>query len=280
MATNKKLGKGLSSLLGSKENSSINQNLSIDKKGLLLVPIEKIYRDEQQPRKEFDQARISELSQSIKENGLIQPLILSVREGDTYTIVAGERRWRASQEANLKILPSLLLPEDLDKDEIALIENIQREDLKISEEAKAYQRLIDKNNYTHENLAKIVGKSRSHITNLLRILNLHTYFFDLLNTGVITMGHARALIGKKPEDYDEELLLKISKGKISVRDLENNKQKSKNNSEPNLIQEELNLSNTIGFKTKIAYSKSGKGNIKIFYENIEQYNFLINKLKN
>ena len=280
MATNKKLGKGLSSLLGSKENSSINQNLSIDKKGLLLVPIEKIYRDEQQPRKEFDQVRISELSQSIKENGLIQPLILSVRDGDTYTIVAGERRWRASQEANLKILPSLLLPEDLDKDEIALIENIQREDLKISEEAKAYQRLIDKNNYTHENLAKIVGKSRSHITNLLRILNLHTYFFDLLNTGVITMGHARALIGKKPEDYDEELLLKISKGKISVRDLENNKQKSKNNSEPNLIQEELNLSNTIGFKTKIAYGKSGKGNIKIFYENLEQYNFLINKLKN
>jgi len=280
MATNKKLGKGLSSLLGSKENNSINQNLSIDKKGLLLVPIEKIYRDEQQPRKEFDQVRISELSQSIKENGLIQPLILSVREGDTYTIVAGERRWRASQEANLKILPSLLLPEDLDKDEIALIENIQREDLKISEEAKAYQRLIDKNNYTHENLAKIVGKSRSHITNLLRILNLHTYFFDLLNTGVITMGHARALIGKKPEDYDEELLLKISKGKISVRDLENNKQKSKNNSEPNLIQEELNLSNTIGFKTKIAYSKSGKGNIKIFYENLEQYSFLINKLKN
>jgi ParB-like chromosome segregation protein Spo0J len=94
------------------------------------------------------------------------------------------------------------------------------------------------------------------------------------------MGHARALIGKKPEDYDEGLLLKISKGKISVRDLEENKQKSKNKSEPNLIQEELNLSNTIGFKTKISYSKSGKGNIKIFYENLEQYNFLINKLKN
>ena len=94
------------------------------------------------------------------------------------------------------------------------------------------------------------------------------------------MGHARALIGKKPEDYDEELLLKISKGKISVRDLEENKQKSKNKSEPNLIQEELNLSNTIGFKTKISYRKNGKGNIKIFYENLEQYNFLINKLKN
>jgi len=280
MATNKKLGKGLSSLLGSKENNLINQNLSIDKKGLLLVPIEKIYRDEQQPRKEFDEEKISELAQSIKENGLIQPLILSMRDNDTYTIVAGERRWRASQEANLKIIPSLLLPEDLDKDEISLIENIQREDLKISEEAKAYQRLIEKNNYTHENLSKIVGKSRSHITNLLRILNLHEYFFNLLNKGIITMGHARALIGKTPEDYNEELLSKISKGKISVRDLEKNKNKTKVNSEPNLIQEELNLSNTIGFKTKISYNKSGKGNIKIFYENLEQYNFLIKKLKN
>jgi len=280
MVTNKKLGKGLSSLLGSKENNLINQNLSIDKKGLLLVPIEKIYRDEQQPRKEFDEEKISELAQSIKENGLIQPLILSIRDNDTYTIVAGERRWRASQEANLKIIPSLLLPEDLDKDEISLIENIQREDLKISEEAKAYQRLIEKNNYTHENLSKIVGKSRSHITNLLRILNLHEYFFNLLNRGIITMGHARALIGKTPEDYDEELLSKISKGKISVRDLEKNKNKTKINSEPNLIQEELNLSNTIGFKTKISYNKSGKGNIKIFYENLEQYNFLIKKLKN
>ena len=280
MVTNKKLGKGLSSLLGSKENNIINQNLSIDKKGLLLVPIEKIYRDEQQPRKEFDEEKISELAQSIKENGLIQPLILSIRDNDTYTIVAGERRWRASQEANLKIIPSLLLPEDLDKDEISLIENIQREDLKISEEAKAYQRLIEKNNYTHENLSKIVGKSRSHITNLLRILNLHEYFFNLLNKGIITMGHARALIGKTPEDYNEELLSKISKGKISVRDLEKNKSKTKVNSEPNLIQEELNLSNTIGFKTKISYNKSGKGNIKIFYENLEQYNFLIKKLKN
>ena len=280
MVTNKKLGKGLSSLLGSKENNLINQNLSIDKKGLLLVPIEKIYRDEQQPRKEFDGEKISELAQSIKENGLIQPLILSMRDNDTYTIVAGERRWRASQEANLKIIPSLLLPEDLDKDEISLIENIQREDLKISEEAQAYQRLIEKNNYTHENLSKIVGKSRSHITNLLRILNLHEYFFNLLNKGIITMGHARALIGKTPEDYNEELLSKISKGKISVRDLEKNKNKTKVNSEPNLIQEELNLSNTIGFKTKISYNKSGKGNIKIFYENLEQYNFLIKKLKN
>ena len=196
MATNKKLGKGLSSLLGKKEDISINIK---DDKGLLLISIEKIFRDENQPRKEFDPVKINELAQSIKKNGLIQPLILTKRNFDTYTLVAGERRWRAAQIAELKILPSLLLPQDLDKDEISLIENIQREDLKISEEAQAYQRLIDKNNYTHENLAQIVGKSRSHITNLLRILNLDKYFLNLLNKGIITMGHARALVGKTPK---------------------------------------------------------------------------------
>ncbi len=276
MTTNKKLGKGLSSLLGSKEDLTINVK---DDKGLLLVPIEKIFRDENQPRKEFDPEKINELAQSIKKNGLIQPLILIKRNYDTYTLVAGERRWRAAQSADLKILPSLLLPEDLDKDEISLIENIQREDLKISEEAQAYQRLIDKNNYTHENLAQIVGKSRSHITNLLRILNLDKYFLSLLNKGIITMGHARALVGKTPDNFDEKTLSIISSGKISVRDLEKNKRRTQN-IEPNLIQEEKNLSATIGFKTKITYSKKGKGNIKIFYENLEQYNFLINKLKN
>ena len=276
MATNKKLGKGLSSLLGSKEDLTINVK---DDKGLLLVPIEKIFRDENQPRKEFDPEKINELAQSIKKNGLIQPLILIKRNYDTYTLVAGERRWRAAQSADLKILPSLLLPEDLDKDEISLIENIQREDLKISEEAQAYQRLIDKNNYTHENLAQIVGKSRSHITNLLRILNLDKYFLSLLNKGIITMGHARALVGKTPDNFDEKTLSIISSGKISVRDLEKKKRRVQN-LEPNIIQEEKNLSSTIGFKTKITYSKKGKGNIKIFYENLEQYNFLINKLKN
>jgi len=276
MVSNKKLGKGLSSLLGNKAD------LNFDNKkdnGLLLIPIEKIFRDENQPRKEFDKEKIEELAQSISKNGLIQPLILTKNDNDSYTLVAGERRWRAAQIANLKILPSLLLPTDLDKDEISLIENIQRENLKVTEEAQAYQKLIDKNNYTHDQLSKIVGKSRSHITNLLRILNLHEYFSELLNKGIISMGHARALVGKKPEDLDERLLSQINIGKASVRDIENNYSKKKTN-EPNLMQEEINLSQTIGFKTKITYSKSGKGNIKIFYNNLEQYNFLISKLKN
>ena len=276
MVSNKKLGKGLSSLLGNKADLNLENKKD---NGLLLVPIEKIFRDENQPRKEFDKEKIEELAQSINKNGLIQPLILTKNDNDSYTLVAGERRWRAAQIANLKILPSLLLPTDLDKDEISLIENIQRENLKVTEEAQAYQKLIDKNNYTHDQLSKIVGKSRSHITNLLRILNLNEYFSELLNKGIISMGHARALVGKKPEDLDERLLSQINIGKASVRDIENNYSKRKT-SEPNLVQEEMNLSQTIGFKTKITYSKSGKGNIKIFYNNLEQYNFLISKLKN
>ena len=276
MVSNKKLGKGLSSLLGNKENLNLENKKD---NGLLLIPIEKILRDENQPRKEFDKEKIEELAQSISKNGLIQPLILTKNDNDSYTLVAGERRWRAAQIANLKILPSLLLPTDLDKDEISLIENIQRENLKVTEEAQAYQKLIEKNNYTHDQLSKIVGKSRSHITNLLRILNLHEYFSELLNKGIISMGHARALVGKKPKDLDERLLSQINIGKASVRDIEKNYSKQKI-SEPNLMQEEINLSQTIGFKTKITYSKSGKGNIKIFYNNLEQYSFLISKLKN
>ena len=276
MVVNKKLGKGLSSLLGNKE---LVQNSSFDNKGLLLIPIEKIFRDETQPRKEFNKEKINELAQSIKKNGLIQPLIVTKRITDTFLLVAGERRWRAAQNTDLKVLPALLLPDDLDKDEISLIENIQREDLKVTEEAKAYQQLIKKNDYTHESLSKIVGKSRSHITNLLRLLDLDDFFFDLLNKGKISMGHARALIGKIPNDFDEYTLNKIVSGKTSVRDLERNKRKI-NVEEPNLIYEEKNLSDIIGFKTKITYNKRGKGNIKIFYENLEQYNFLIKKLKN
>ena len=186
MVVNKKLGKGLSSLLG---NKAVIEDTIQDNKGLLLVPIERIFRDETQPRKEFDKVKINELAQSIKKNGLIQPLIVIKKDQDNYYLVAGERRWRAAQMTDIKVLPALLLPQDLDKDEISLIENIQREDLKVSEEAKAYQRLIEKNSYTHETLSNIVGKSRSHITNLLRILDLDDFFLNLLNNGKISMGY-------------------------------------------------------------------------------------------
>ena len=267
MASNKKLGKGLSSLLGDKTNLSFDKP---NENGLLLIPIENIFRDENQPRKEFDKEKIEELAQSIKKNGLIQPLILTKKDNANYVLVAGERRWRAAQIANLKTIPALLLPKDLDKDEISLIENIQRENLKISEEAQAYQKLIIKISIPMK--VKIVCKSRSHINNILRILSLDEYFLNLLNRGVISMGHARALVGKNPNEMDEKILNQISTGKISVREIEKNKS-SKNRIEPNLVLEETNLSQTIGFKSKISYNKSGKGNIKVFFDNLEQYNF-------
>lgn len=276
MAFNKKLGRGLSSLMADNE---VIQNETLVNKGLIFLPIEYIHNDASQPRKTFDKKKIDELSQSIKKNGLIQPIIVNKKSSDNFILVAGERRWRAAQLAQLKVLPALLLPEDLDKDEVSLIENIQREDLKVLEEAKAYQRLIEKNNYTHETLSKIVGKSRSHISNLIRILSLDEFFLNLLIEGKLSMGHARVLVGKHPNDYDEKMLDHIIKGKVSVRDLERGKMFMKTE-DSNLIYEEKNLSNTLGFKIKISYSKKGKGNIKIFYENLEQYNFLINKLKN
>lgn len=173
----------------------------------------------------------------LRKNGLIQPIIVNKKSPDNFILVAGERRWRAAQLAQLKVLPALLLPEDLDKDEVSLIENIQREDLKVLEEAKAYQRLIEKNNYTHETLSKIVGKSRSHISNLIRILSLDEFFLNLLIEGTLSMGHARVLVGKHPNDYDEKMLDLIIKGKVSVRDLERGKMFMKTG-DSNLIYEE------------------------------------------
>ena len=275
----KTLGRGLSALFG---EASAGELKPAKESGHQLVPIDEIMPGPGQPRRLFQKKDLESLAESIKNKGVLQPLLLrrSSQQQHMFEIVAGERRWRAAQLAQIHEVPAIIDDYD-DKEiiEIGLIENIQREDLKISEEAQAYQRLIDKNNYTHENLAQIVGKSRSHITNLLRILNLDKYFLSLLNKGIITMGHARALVGKTPDNFDEKTLSIISSGKISVRDLEKNKRRAQN-IEPNLIQEEKNLSSTIGFKTKITYGKKGKGNIKIFYENLEQYNFLINKLKN
>ena len=194
----------------------------------------------------------------------ITPRLSSMLSSDLFNIKISDHLW---PEVNMKLI---------EEKEINL--PIQIKGKLISTINTKKKRLIEKNDYTHDQLSKIVGKSRSHITNLLRILNLHEYFSDLLNKGIISMGHARALVGKKPEDLDEKILSQINIGKASVRDIENNSSK-KTVSEPNLIQEEISLSQTIGFKTKISYSKSGKGNIKIFYNNLEQYNFLINKLK-
>lgn len=282
---NKKLGMGLSSLLGAKivKNEPVTEIKSQNnEKNLLFISIEKIIRDPDQPRKQFNEDKIKELAISIKKHGLIQPIILRKYSEEEYRIVAGERRWRASQIAGLNLMPSIILPSDLDKNEVSLIENIQREDLTIIEEANAYINLIEKNQYSHEQLASIVGKSRSHITNILRILSLDKFFLDLLEKDIITLGHAKILGGKNENSLASDVINKMIKKKLSVRELE---RAIKNKNTPmerdiNITTEEKNLSSLIGFKSQIKYNSKGQGYIKIFYENLEQYDFIVKKIKN
>ena len=282
---NKKLGMGLSSLLGAKivknepDTEIKNQN---KEKNLLFISIEKIIRDPDQPRKQFNEDKIKELAISIKKHGLIQPIILRKYSEEEYRIVAGERRWRASQIAGLNLMPSIILPSDLDKNEVSLIENIQREDLTIIEEANAYINLIEKNQYSHEQLASIVGKSRSHITNILRILSLDTFFLDLLEKDIITLGHAKILGGKNENSLASDVINKMIQKKLSVRELERaiKNKKTPMERDINITTEEKNLSSLIGFKSQIKYNSKGQGYIKIFYENLEQYDFIVKKIKN
>ncbi|MDB9776313.1 ParB/RepB/Spo0J family partition protein [Alphaproteobacteria bacterium] len=278
---NKKLGMGLSSLLGAKDERKTKDE-RISEKNLFFIPIEKITRDPEQPRKFFNEDKIKELATSIKKHGLIQPIILRKQSEKEYRIVAGERRWRASQIAGLNLMPSVILPADLDKNEVSLIENIQRENLKILEEASAYSNLIEKNNYSHEQLANIVGKSRSHITNILRVLVLDKFYLDLLEKEIITLGHAKMLIGKDRNSLDPKIIDKMINKKLSVRDLENLLLKKRKPVLPdiNIITEEKNLSSVIGFKSQIKYNSKGQGYIKIFYNNLEQYEFIVKKIKN
>ena len=282
---NKKLGMGLSSLLGAKivKNEPVTEIKSQNnEKNLLFISIEKIIRDPDQPRKKFNEDKIKELAISIKKHGLIQPIILRKYSEEEYRIVAGERRWRASQIAGLNLMPSIILPSDLDKNEVSLIENIQREDLTIIEEANAYINLIEKNQYSHEQLASIVGKSRSHITNILRILSLDKFFLDLLEKDIITLGHAKILGGKNENSLASDVINKMIQKKLSVRELERaiKNKKTPMERDVNITTEEKNLSSLIGFKSQIKYNSKGQGYIKIFYENLEQYDFIVKKIKN
>ena len=279
MAPNKKLGKGLSSLLGNKSD------LGFDKKsenGLLLVPIENIFRDENQPRKEFDKEKIEELAQSIHKNGLIQPLILTKKADDHYMLVAGERRWRAAQIANLKMIPSLLLPEDLDKDEISLIENIQREDLNPIEEANGYQNLVDSFSYTQEDLAKAVGKSRPHVANMMRLLNLPPTLRTYVAEGRLSAGHARALlVAKDPEKLAE---LVVQRG-LNVRQTERLVQeggmqapRKPSSRDPNVVSAEKDLSDALGLKAALQPVGKRGGRLVLHYKDYDQLEFLISRL--
>ena len=207
----KGLGRGLSSLIG--ETKSINKSNTVE--------ISKIVKNRFQPRKIFDENKLNELTNSIKESGVLQPIIVRKynKDNDKYEIIAGERRFLAAQKAGLEEVPVVVTNvDDLKSLEFAIIENVQRDDLNPLEEAQSYQRLIDEFSYDHEKVSKFIGKSRSYITNSLRILTLPKEVLNLIETRKITAGHAKILVGL---DNAEFVANKIYDKKLSVRQAEN-----------------------------------------------------------
>ena len=272
---NNKLGMGLGALLNTN-----NKNKSSTNK----IDISKIYPNKKQPRKNFEEKEITELSESIKNQGLIQPIVVRETSGGMYEIIAGERRWRACQLAGLHSVSCVVMSVD-DKNvyELALIENIQRENLNVVEEAKAYKNLIELNGIKNEELSKKIGKSSSHISNLIRILDLDNEIHQMIIDGKISMGHARALIGV-PNAIEKAK--EIFEKKLSVREVERStskhKQTRKKQSEkdPNIIDLEKELSDKIGLKTEIEFNNNGSsGSLKLYYSDLNQLDEIMKRLK-
>ena len=272
---NNKLGMGLGALLNTN-----NKNKSSTNK----IDISKIYPNKKQPRKNFEEKEINELSESIKNQGLIQPIVVRETPGNMYEIIAGERRWRACQLAGLHSVNCVVMSVD-DKNvyELALIENIQRENLNVVEEAKAYKNLIELNGLKNEELSKKIGKSSSHISNLIRLLDLDDEIHQMIIDGKISMGHARALIGV-PNAVEKAK--EIFEKKLSVRDVEKSTSKHKQTrkkqteKDPNIADLEKELSDKIGLKTEIEFSDNGSsGSLKLYYSDLNQLDEIMKRLK-
>ena len=273
----KGLGRGLSSLIGETkvENKTNKLNLS------------EIIPNKYQPRKNFDEDNLEDLSNSIKERGVIQPIIVrhSNTESSKYEIIAGERRWLAARKAGLHEIPVLVTEaDDLKSLEFAIVENVQRHDLNPLEEAQGYKRLIDEFSYDQEKVSKFIGKSRSYITNALRILSLPHSVLNLIEEKKISAGHAKILVGL---DNAEFLANKINEKKLSVRQSENfvkifkkKKGVKANYKDPNLIELENSLSSKTGLNIIIKNSKKNKGTISVEFKDLDQLNRLIEIIKN
>ena len=271
----KGLGRGLSSLIG--ETKSTNQSN--------VIKINKIVKNRFQPRKIFDENKLNELTNSIKERGVLQPIIVRkhYKDDGKYEIIAGERRFLAAQKAGLEKVPVVITNvDDLKSLEFAIIENVQRDDLNPLEEAQSYQRLIDEFSYDHEKVSKFIGKSRSYITNSLRILTLPKEVLNLIETRKITAGHAKILVGL---DNAEFVANKIHDKKLSVRQAENlvkifkTKKKSLKSRDVNVQTLENSLIEKIGLKVIISNGRNNKGSIKIEYKDLEQLNRIIEIIK-
>ena len=272
----KGLGRGLSSLIGDTKVETQKNQVSIGD----LVP------NKYQPRKIFDEASLEDLTNSIKERGMIQPIIVRNSNNDRskFEIIAGERRWLAAQRAGLHNVPVVVTEaDDLKSLEFAIVENVQRHDLNPLEEAQGYRRLIDEFSYDQEKVSKFIGKSRSHITNSLRLLTLPNDVIKLIETQKLTAGHAKILVGLENASF---VATKIIEKKLSVRQAENfvkifknKKQKSSSSKDTNIIALELSISNKIGLNVDIKNNKRNKGKISFEYKDLDQLNRIIDIIK-
>ena len=272
----KGLGRGLSSLIG-ETKAEVQKNQ---------LPITDLIPNKYQPRKNFDEANLEDLTNSLKERGMIQPIIVrkSNNENLKFEIIAGERRWLAAQRAGIHNVPVVITEaDDLKSLEFAIVENVQRYDLNPLEEAQGYKRLIDEFSYDQEKVSKFIGKSRSYITNSLRILTLPPEVIKLIESQKLSTGHAKILVGLDNASF---VANKIIENKLSVRQAENfvqlfkkKKQKLKVTKDTNILALELSVSNKIGLNVEIQNNKRNKGKISFEYKDLDQLNKIIDIIK-
>ena len=272
----KGLGRGLSSLIGeTKVETKTNK-----------LPLSEIVPNKFQPRKNFDKENLEDLTNSIKERGVIQPIIvrLSNLENSKYEIIAGERRWLAASKAGLHEIPVVVTEaDDLKSLEFAIVENVQRHDLNPLEEAQGYKKLIDEFSYDQEKVSKFIGKSRSYITNALRLLLLPDEVIKLIENQKLSAGHAKILVGLENASF---VASKIIENKLSVRQAENfvklfknKRQKPSNSKDANIMHLEMSVVNKIGLNVEIKNKKNNKGKITFEYKDLNQLNKIIEIIK-
>ena len=279
-AKKKGLGRGLSALFGDDQPKDENTSKLVDKNKVL---ISDLCRNPYQPRNIFDESKLEELSNSIKRNGIIQPIVVRPKKGDPdkYEIIAGERRWLAAQRAGLHEVPvSILDLNDVETLEVAIVENIQRDDLNPIEEAEGYKRLSDEFKYDHDSISKLMSKSRSHISNTLRLLTLPKDIISMIQEGTLTSGQARPLIGLAnasqiaeeivSNNYSARRVEFIAKAKRGVRKTEYK--------DSNILKAQENIERVLGLKIYITNKKNNSGKITVEYKDLEQFELISNLL--
>ncbi|MEJ6765568.1 MAG: ParB/RepB/Spo0J family partition protein [Methylophilales bacterium] len=280
MMKNRGLGRGLDALLSNDGDNQSSEETSN------LIALDKLISGKFQPRKNFNQDTLKELADSIKAQGIIQPILVRMISNNQYEIIAGERRWQAAKIANLKEVPVIIKDiSDSTALAMALIENIQREDLNVIEEARGIKRLIDEFNITHEEAAEAVGKSRTTVSNILRLLNLCEHAQKALETKKIEMGHARAILSLSLIDQTM-MCQKIINQQLTVREVEKAVSKgetkkipSKQSKDNDIKRMENELSDRFGTNISISHKQSGKGSINFKYTNLDDLERIIKKLK-